>query len=284
MLNKLTKEEERVIIHKGTEAPFSGEYYENNRVGEYHCKQCDALLFSTKDQFDSGCGWPSFDDEKNNSVKKILDADGRRTEILCKNCDAHLGHIFAGEGITTKDKRYCVNSISLKFIEFKKTANDEVAYFAAGCFWGVEYFFSKAKGVKSARSGYMGGDTENPTYEEICKKNTNHLETVEVIFDKTKTNFEELAKLFFEIHDFEDEDGQGPDRGSQYLSAIFVTNDEQEKIAKKLIKILVDKGYKVVTKIRTEKPKFWPGELYHQEYYKHNGKKPYCHIYTKKFT
>lgn len=119
-LKKLTPEEARVIIHKGTEAPFSGEFCDNHREGKYLCKQCGAELFSSKDKFDSGCGWPSFDDEIPASVKKVLDKDGRRTEILCKKCDGHLGHIFHGEGFTTKDARYCVNSISLDFVEEKK--------------------------------------------------------------------------------------------------------------------------------------------------------------------
>lgn len=112
---KLTPEEERVIIYKGTEAPFSGLYCDNKKAGKYFCKQCGALLFDAKDKFESGCGWPSFDDEVGNSVKKIPDPDGRRTEILCKNCDGHLGHIFKGEGFTAKNVRYCVNSISLDF-------------------------------------------------------------------------------------------------------------------------------------------------------------------------
>lgn len=118
---KLTPEETRVIIHKGTEAPFSGEFFENNRQGKYLCKQCGAELFNTKNQFDSGCGWPSFDDEISNSVKKSPDQDGRRIEILCQNCDGHLGHIFHGEGFTTKNARYCVNSISLDFVEDENT-------------------------------------------------------------------------------------------------------------------------------------------------------------------
>jgi methionine-R-sulfoxide reductase len=118
-MKKLTKEEEFVILHKGTEAPFSGDLYENNRRGKYLCKQCQAELFSSEDKFDSGCGWPSFDDEIIGSVKKIPDADGRRIEILCQKCDGHLGHIFHGEGFTKKSVRYCVNSISLSFVDEK---------------------------------------------------------------------------------------------------------------------------------------------------------------------
>ncbi|MBU6338763.1 MAG: bifunctional methionine sulfoxide reductase B/A protein [Rickettsiales bacterium] len=279
---KLTHAEEKVIIHKGTEAPFSGEYYDNAENGKYLCKQCNTELFDSKDKFDSGCGWPSFDDEINDSVKKSIDADGRRTEILCKNCDGHLGHIFKGEGFTTKDTRYCVNSISLNFVKENLSENFEKAYFAAGCFWGVEYFFNKAWGVKSASSGYMGGHVNNPSYEQVCTKQTGHLEVVEVVFDKKETDFETLCKLFFEIHDPEQADGQGPDLGPQYISAIFYTNKNQKIIAEKLIKILSDKGLEIATKLIPAE-KFFIAELYHQGYYDKNGKIPYCHSRVKRF-
>ena len=123
-LKKLSPQEERVILYKGTEAPFSGELCENKREGKYHCKQCAAELFSSEDKFESHCGWPSFDDEVPNSVAKITDADGRRIEILCKKCGGHLGHIFHGEGFTNKNARYCVNSISLDFVSRKKSNNN----------------------------------------------------------------------------------------------------------------------------------------------------------------
>jgi peptide methionine sulfoxide reductase msrA/msrB len=279
--NKLTPTEERVIINKGTEAPFSGEYYENVAKGKYLCKQCNAELFESDDKFDAGCGWPSFDDEVSDSVKKVTDADGRRTEILCKKCDGHLGHIFNGEGFTAKNARYCVNSVSLNFVA-EKLADSEAAYFAAGCFWGVEYFFKKAWGVKSAISGYMGGNVDNPTYEQVCSKRTGHIEAVEVTFDKKETDFETLCKLFFEIHDPEQANGQGPDIGSQYISAIFYTNENQKIIAEKLIKFLEEKDLRIATKLIAA-PKFWPAELYHQNHYEKSGGMPYCHSRVKRF-
>jgi methionine-R-sulfoxide reductase len=119
-LKKLTPEEEIVIIGKGTEAPFIGEYVNNKETGIYVCKQCGEPLYDSKNKFESSCGWPSFDDEIVGAVRRILDADGRRIEIVCAKCGAHLGHVFEGEFLTQKNIRHCVNSISMHFIPVKK--------------------------------------------------------------------------------------------------------------------------------------------------------------------
>ena len=310
-LKDLTPEETAVIVDKGTERPFTGEYYEHKDSGTYTCKQCGAALYRSSDKFDSGCGWPSFDDEIPGAVKRITDADGRRTEILCAACGGHLGHVFDGEQLTDKNVRHCVNSISLAFVpegegeaaggedaQVDAAAGDaravasagdpnsspelKKAYVAGGCFWGVEHLLQDVDGVSTVRSGYMGGTTENPAYHDVTSGETGHAETVEVVFDPSRTSFEELARLFFEIHDPTQVDRQGPDRGSQYRSAVFYADDEQKEVTEKLVGILKEKGYDVATEV-TRAGAFWPAEDYHQDYYEKTGKRPYCHARQKRF-
>jgi len=278
--NELTTKEERVIVQKGTEQPFTGKFYNHDESGTYLCKRCDAPLFKSEDKFDSNCGWPSFDDEIEGAVKRTLDADGIRTEITCANCGAHLGHIFQGENYTEKNIRHCVNSISLNFIAEKPKL--EKAIFAGGCFWGVEYLFQKVGGVTDISVGYIGGDKPEPFYKEVCTGSTGHAEAIQIIFDPGEVSYEELVKLFFEIHDFTQINRQGPDIGEQYRSVIFYTNNNQKETATKVIKILIDEGYEVATIIE-EADQFWKAEDYHQDYYNKTGGNPYCHIYKKIF-
>ncbi len=279
----LTSEEERVIVYKGTERPFTGQYNDFTEEGFFNCKRCDAALYKSDDKFDGHCGWPSFDDEIPGSIKRVLDADGRRTEILCANCGAHLGHIFEGEQFTDKNIRHCVNSISLSFVAMKIPAeNYETAYFASGCFWGTQYHFQKKEGVISTEVGYMGGHKENPSYEQVCTGNTGHAETTKVVFDSKKISYKELSKLFFETHDQGQLNRQGPDIGTQYRSVIFYTSENERKTAEKLMDELRKKGFAVATEL-TPATTFWIAEDYHQNYYEQKGGSPYCHIYQKKF-
>jgi len=282
--NELTPDEERVILHKGTEAPYTGEFTDNKKEGTYSCRQCGAPLYKSNDKFDSNCGWPSFDDEIEGAVKRVSDADGRRTEIICSNCEGHLGHVFLGEGFTDKETRHCVNSISLNFkpVNINSEGKVEKAIFAGGCFWGMEYQFQKVDGVESVISGYIGGKTENPTYKEVCNTNSGHAEAIEVTYDASKVSYEELTRLFFEIHDPTQLNYQGPDVGEQYRSEIFYIDESQKGIGENLIKILMDKGYDVVTGL-TKATTFYNAEDYHQDYYSKTGGNPYCHIYTKRF-
>uniref|UniRef100_UPI004048B703 peptide-methionine (S)-S-oxide reductase MsrA n=1 Tax=Aliarcobacter sp. TaxID=2321116 RepID=UPI004048B703 len=156
------------------------------------------------------------------------------------------------------------------------------AYFASGCFWGTEYFFENFKGVKSAVSGYMGGTIPNPSYEMVCTGFSGHLEVVRVEYDEAEVSYELLVKQFFETHDFTQTNGQGPDIGSQYLSAIFYSNSEEKDISEKLISELENKGYKVATSLYELVP-FYEAESYHQDYYERHQKVPYCHSYRKIF-
>ncbi|MEA3354482.1 MAG: peptide-methionine (S)-S-oxide reductase MsrA [Campylobacterota bacterium] len=158
------------------------------------------------------------------------------------------------------------------------------AYFAGGCFWGVEYHFEKLEGVKAAISGYMGGKVHAPSYREVCMGHTGHLEVVKVDYDPSIVSFETLAKLFFEIHDPAQTNGQGPDIGSQYLSAVFYNDEEEKLICEKLMAILRSKGCNPATKlISTLNTPFFEAEEYHQDYYFKHNKEPYCHSYTKRF-
>jgi peptide methionine sulfoxide reductase msrA/msrB len=277
MYKKLTPQEEQVIVYKGTEAPFTGKYNDFFEKGLYTCKRCGFPLFESNAKFKSECGWPSFDEQIAGAVISQKDTDGMRTENICANCGAHLGHVFKGESYTEKNTRFCINSISMDFIP-----DGQRAIFAGGCFWGVEYYFKNAPGVISVTSGYTAGNTKNPTYEQVCTDKTGHAEAVEIVFDAAKTNYENLAKLFLEIHDFTQLDRQGPDIGKQYRSGIYYLNEEQKQTAEKLVQILKEKGYDVKTEIKPAGT-FWPAEQYHQHYYEKTGKTPYCHIYKKIF-
>lgn len=159
---------------------------------------------------------------------------------------------------------------------------DSEAFFAGGCFWGVEHYMEALDGVASVESGYMGGHVESPSYEQVVRHTTGHLETVRVRFDSSQVSYEQVAKLFFEIHDPTQANGQGPDIGEQYLSAVFYTSPEQKATAEALITRLRERGFDVVTQVR-EANQFWEAEDYHQDYYAKTGKTPYCHARVRRF-
>lgn len=272
---KLTAEEERVIVHKGTERAFSGKYHDHFAAGVYACRRCGAMLYRSEDKIHSGTGWPSFDDEIPGAVKRAPDADGVRTEIVCANCGGHLGHVFRGERLSPKNTRHCANSVSLDFVRADRVRHGR-AIFAGGCFWGVEYWLQRAPGVLETTVGYTGGTTESPTYEGIHGADTGHAEAVEVLYDPVRVSYEQLARLFFEIHDSTQRDGQGPDIGAEYRSAIFYVDDRQKRVAEELIGELKAKGMDVATQV-VRAGRFWPGEQYHQDYYRERGSPPSCH-------
>ncbi len=266
----LTPEEKHILKNKGTEAPFTGEYNEHFEAGIFICRACESPLYESNTKFNSGCGWPSFDDEIEGAITRYEDLTGGRvrTEICCAKCDGHLGHVFAGEQITEKDTRHCVNSLSIRFKPYAKL---QKATFGAGCFWSVEKLFKETEGVYLASVGYMGGDTDMPTYKEVCSGTTNHAEVVDLYFNPEKVSYVTLLNLFWGNHNPTTLNRQGPDRGTQYRSVVFYHNDLQEKEAVQS-KQQQQKHYEneIVTQIIPSST-FYRAEEYHQNYLNKNN-------------
>jgi peptide methionine sulfoxide reductase msrA/msrB len=265
--SKLTPEEKHILKDKGTEAPFTGEYNEHFEAGIFICRACDNPLYESNTKFNSGCGWPSFDDEIEGAITHYEDLSGGqiRTEICCKKCDGHLGHIFVGEQITAKDTRHCVNSLSIRFKAYSKLQR---ATFGAGCFWSVEKLFKATEGVYLSSVGYMGGDTDIPTYKEVCTGTTNHAEVVDLYFNPKKISYSELLTIFWKNHNPTTLNRQGVDSGTQYRSVVFYHNQQQQKQAEQL-KIAQQVHFEndIVTQIVSSE-KFYRAEEYHQNYLK----------------
>lgn len=278
----LTPEVLHIVRDKGTEKPFSSDYVTPLQQGTYLCRACGKALFRADSQFNSHCGWPSFDDELPQRVLRQADADGRRTEILCQNCMAHLGHVFGGEKLTANNLRHCVNGLSIDFVADETVLNTEEVIVAAGCFWGVQYYLDRLPGVIKTEVGYSGGDSQDPTYEEVCSKKSGHYEVLRIIFDSDKTNLTTVIRYFFEIHDPTQTDGQGPDLGPQYLSAVFYYDEPQRLQIQAVMDELRAMGYDLGTRLLPVTV-FWLAENYHQHYYEHKGGAPYCHRYTARF-
>ncbi len=269
----LTPEQYKVLRKSSTERPFTGKYNMFFEEGTYLCAACETPLFNSEEKFDHGCGWPSFSAAIDNGSVD-LHADNslgmKRIEVRCATCGSHLGHVF-DDGPAPTGERYCINSVALDFqsAEANTSAQEAIATFAAGCFWGVEHKFSQIKGVLSTRVGYTGGDIKNPTYQLVCTGKTGHAESIEITFDPSVVSYKELLEHFFSLHDPTQINRQGPDVGTQYRSVIFYHSPSQKKEAEVFIKNVENsKRFRkpIATKINPADV-FYQAEDYHQDYY-----------------
>jgi peptide methionine sulfoxide reductase msrA/msrB len=288
---KLSPLQYQVTQESATEPAFHNEYWNEHREGLYVDIVSGKILFSSKDKFDSGCGWPSFTQpvDGDQVVEKRDTKHGMiRTEVRSKDADSHLGHVFDDGPADKGGMRYCINSASLRFIPvddlekegygsslplFGRQApkiDEEIATLAGGCFWGMEELMRKEPGVIAIEVGYTGGVVPHATYEN----HEGHAEAIQIRFNPAKTSFETLLRLFFRIHDPTTLNRQGNDDGSSYRSAIFFNSPVQKRIAEK-VKAEVDASGKwkkpIVTEITPAGP-WWKAEDYHQDYLqKHLG-------------
>lgn len=286
---RLTPDEARVILRKGTEPAFCGNLLDNKKNGVYLCRLCSLPLFASDAKFDSGTGWPSFFKpvDPDHVATERDDAHGMvRTEILCARCRGHLGHVFDDAPHTPTGLRFCLNSASLEFHEHgtelppaARPVPTETAYFAGGCFWGVEHYFQQGPGVIDAVSGYMQGHVDHPTYKQVCGDDSGHAEAVKVVFDPKRISYRRLLEAFFVMHDPTQLNRQGPDVGTQYRSGIYFTSENQAKEARAFIQEQHEsgryKGRRIVTEVEKAET-FWPAEEYHQDYVVKTGRP--CHI------
>lgn len=278
----LTPEQRRVLLHSATEAPFCGGELSHGK-GIYVSALGGLPLFRAADKFESGSGWPSFTQPIDPAhIIERRDTSGGmvRTEIVDARSGGHLGHVF-DDGPRPTGKRYCLNAAALVFYPQGKVlppesrpVRREIAYFAGGCFWGIEDLMQRTPGVLEASSGYMGGKTRNPKYAEVSSGETGHAETVQVEYDADRVSYPQLLERLFGHIDPTAQDRQGPDIGNQYRSVIFAVDRRQRQEAEKYLKALQSSprfaGRPLATVVQ-DAGAFWPAEAYHQDYHERHG-------------
>jgi peptide methionine sulfoxide reductase msrA/msrB len=315
ILKHLNREQFQVTQMCATENPFNNAYWNNHDAGIYVDIVDGKPLFSSKDKFDSGTGWPSFSRPIEDKVLKLEEDRTHgmvRTEVKSSGASSHLGHVFDDGPAPTK-KRYCINSASLRFVnvlnlqkegyskyqdlfsketieaerqkrgERMKSGEYQTVILAGGCFWGVQELIRKVPGVVDTEVGYTGGVTPNPIYEEVKKGKTGHAESVKVVFDPKITAFDRLLDLFFTLHDPTTQNQQGNDLGSQYRSVIFYSSPAQKEAALNKIKEWNASGKwknPIVTEVVQATP-FYAAETYHQDYLVKNPNGYTCHYYRE---
>ncbi len=272
-----------VARNADTERAFTGKMWNSESKGTYYCATCGNKLFRSQQKFTSSCGWPSFFEQENKESVVFKDDNSygmKRVEANCGRCDSHLGHLF-DDGPEPTGKRYCMNAISLDFMPDAvalSTLKTETIVLGGGCYWCVEAVYENLKGVQTVQSGFAGGKVENPSYEQVCSGNTGAAEVVEIIYDPTITNLDEIFKVFFTVHDPTTLNRQGADVGTQYRSVIFYKNETQKQAATSIISQLNTEKVYNSTIVTTLEPfiKFYKAADYHQNYYENNKSQPYC--------